>query len=42
VDPVNGQVRVLIEFDNPGEKVLPGMRVDLSAVAAPELAAEGQ
>ena len=31
VDPVNGQVRVLIQFDNHDESVLPGMKVDLVA-----------
>ncbi|QDT12631.1 efflux RND transporter periplasmic adaptor subunit [Planctomycetes bacterium K23_9] len=32
MDPINGQVRLLVQFDNPGEQVLPGMRVDLTAV----------
>ncbi len=34
VDPVNGQVRVLVQFDNQDERVLPGMRVDLTATPA--------
>ncbi|MGB7345058.1 MAG: HlyD family efflux transporter periplasmic adaptor subunit [Pirellulaceae bacterium] len=31
VDPVNGQVRVLVQFDNTDEKIFPGMRVHLTA-----------
>ncbi len=42
VDPVNGQVRVLVEFENPDEKILPGMRVDLTAMAEQESVVKGQ
>ncbi|NND97537.1 MAG: HlyD family efflux transporter periplasmic adaptor subunit [Pirellulaceae bacterium] len=29
INPINGQVRILVEFDNPNEDLLPGMHVQL-------------
>jgi macrolide-specific efflux system membrane fusion protein len=39
INPVNGQVRVRVEFDNPGGRLMPGMRANLVIGSTPQVSA---